>query len=205
MEQLIELLASLPGAFLRARSGFVVCGSGPMAVRGMRDVHDLDLLVDMNLWDRLESGEFSEPEARVGACSGFERSEKYGRTIYHAYRCGRTIDVFATTPRMDETHDHMVVAGVERYQVPGVGLVAFQPLRGVLAIKALCPTKPKHLADMISIAQRLAIEEAPGTDEVEAEPEDVAAKLDQIAAEGVPQLPAMASEDAPAEPGRIAG
>jgi len=188
MEQLIELLSSLPAAFLRARSGFVVCGSGPMAVRGMRDVHDLDLLVDMNLWDRLESGEFQNEEGRLGGCSGFVRSEKYGRTIYHAFRAGMAIDVFATTPRMDETHDHMVSAGVERYQVPGVGLVSFQPLRGVLAIKALCPSKPKHLADMISISQRLAIEEAPGTDEVEPEPEDVAARL-----------------DADEEPGRIAG
>lgn len=208
MENLIRLLESLNPEILRRRSDFVVCGSGPMAVRGMRDVHDLDLLVSMNLWDRFEAGEFAAP---TDAHGGFVRSDKYDRVLYKAFSHGQAIDVFATTPRMDQTHVAMIDQGVERYQIPGVGLVAFQPLRGVLAIKALCPSKPKHIADMISLSQRIAIEETPTEVKplppfekfspsdpesmralaaalgIESEAADVAERLDTIAAKGVPQ------------------
>jgi hypothetical protein len=32
------------------RDGFVICGSGPLAVRGIRDSHDVDLVVKKKLW-----------------------------------------------------------------------------------------------------------------------------------------------------------
>jgi hypothetical protein len=52
MKYFKELVAELKALDLKIGE-FAVFGSGPMAVRGIRDVHDLDIIVKKDLWKEL--------------------------------------------------------------------------------------------------------------------------------------------------------
>jgi tetratricopeptide (TPR) repeat protein len=55
MPSFTDLLAQLDALDL-PRDGFAVFGSGPMAVRGLREVSDLDLILTEGLWEDLAAG-----------------------------------------------------------------------------------------------------------------------------------------------------
>ncbi len=54
------------------RDEFAIIGSGTLAVRGLRDVNDLDIIVKDSLWNKLEN---KYPVKKVGISNGISLGE----------------------------------------------------------------------------------------------------------------------------------
>jgi hypothetical protein len=157
VQNLIRLLSSLPASFLNHPDQFVVCGSGPMAVRGMRDVRDLDLLVSADLFNLAPSFGFARPV--IATTARYDMTED--RLLQRIDETGK-IDLFRKTPKLDHTLEEQVERGVDLF--PRIGaMLQFQNLPDVLAIKlgviqAKRPSAPKHVADLEFLARTIVAE-----------------------------------------------
>lgn len=105
----------------------ILCGSAPLAFRGVRDVGDLDVLLDEATWADLRIQDL--------------RTE-YGRRIYRI----PGIDAFDRLPRLGYTFDQ-VIDRADHYYVDGTKWHVL-PIRDMIAIKALAPAADKHVTDM---------------------------------------------------------
>jgi hypothetical protein len=137
------------------KDGYVLCGSAALAVRGVRDVRDLDILVWPQLWPDVEKryceGYWPKREGTEPAKDGQSNDGPRRQLIITGW-----FDFFTEPPRIASG---IGAAGVFRNaeQRPGwPGLV--QSLRQVLAIKALA-CREQDLDDMIRLAHLIAEEE----------------------------------------------
>lgn len=165
MQQLIALLTALPPELFNDRTAFVICGSGPMAVRGMRDVSDLDLLVTDDLFKRAPAHGFlpaaDEHYANDGTADG-DGDCSARRLMQYASAAGK-VDLFLTTPKSNHTFDEQKKRGIELRSVGDLGEFQFMNLIDVLMIKldvivAKRPSAPKHLADVEGLAAAICRE-----------------------------------------------
>jgi hypothetical protein len=162
VQNLIRLLSSLPASFLNHPDQFVVCGSGPMAVRGMRDVRDLDLLVSADLFSLAPSFGFGTAGVEFYAEQNESDGDVSARRLLQRIDETGKIDLFLTTPKLGHTLEEQVERGVDWY--PRIGaMLQFQNLPDVLAIKlgviqAKRPSAPKHVADLIDLTARIVHE-----------------------------------------------
>ncbi len=152
-----SLLALIPSDW--PRDEFVLCGSAALAVRGIRDVHDLDVMIDPALWD--------ETHALVrehGEKEHFERYAVGSTTEPRLVRLGCEIDIWDEHPRIANVADFartLVCADLFEIQGRAVNVLS---LRHTLAIKALAmvPGRSKDLQDMMYLARAIDAEEQPG-------------------------------------------
>lgn len=114
----------------------ILCGSAALAVVGLRDVNDLDLLVSRERWDEITGIN--------------DLRSMYGRQIWRV----EGIDAFDTLPRLGLTFDQVIKRGAA-VPIHLLGGWRVLDLRHVLAIKALAPENEKHTADMRAIVGAL--------------------------------------------------
>jgi len=70
MKKILKLLEKLEKLNL-PKDKFAVYGSGPLGIRGIREINDLDLIVTTNLWEKLSKvypieGSDDERKIRIG-------------------------------------------------------------------------------------------------------------------------------------------
>lgn len=157
MQNLTRLASYLPAHW--SPNDFVLCGSAALAVRGVRDVADLDVLIDPKLWP-----EVRELHGR-GYWPGTPRETKDPQSNDGPRRdllLTGEIDFFDEMPR--------IAAGVTRQAafeeaefrqipvLPAGRMVRVCCLRHVLAVKALA-FRPKDHDDMVRCAELIYDEE----------------------------------------------
>jgi hypothetical protein len=135
--RLVELLTKIPKSW--ERDEFILMGSAALAFRGIRDVHDLDVLVTRSLYDTLNTKLLDV--------------DRYGFT-YADKLSEEDVDVFQEVPRLNLS---FVTALAESDTFDGYRVMN---LRHVLAIKAMIPApgREKDYADMIAISRLISAE-----------------------------------------------
>ena len=137
------LLEQIPAAW--RTEDYVLIGSATLAVAGIRDVNDLDVLVHPLLAAKL--GAELEPE---GTGSVYAR-----RLLGTQAAVGAKVDVFLSVPRIRLGFD-AVYAMAMTYAGRRV-----QCARHTLAIKALAvPHREQDVIDMLSLAKLIAAQES---------------------------------------------
>lgn len=132
--RLYELLARIPREW--NRSDYILSGSASLAFRGVRDVHDLDLLISPNL------------AAELGSDLVNRRSD--GRLAVKI----DGIDIFENVPRLWNVTFDDISAETDTFD----GYLV-QSLRHTLAIKALLPViRDKDRPDMVELSRLIAKE-----------------------------------------------
>ena len=176
--ELFRYLDMLPKEWKRDQ--FILCGSAGLAFRGVRDIHDLDILILPELWgtvssiqgEQIHSSEKSyDEESGDDVCDvGVSKvlalqppTKRYPRLM----RLDSGIDIFDSMPKVanvcsffrakecsDKFEDPRKLEGDSSpFQVLS--------LRHILAIKALAmvPNRKKDLKDMRLLTQLIQIEE----------------------------------------------
>lgn len=152
-----RLLALVPGEW--PRDSFVLCGSASLAVRGIRDVHDLDLMVRPEIMEEThalvrEHGEKGHSERYAVGAGGEPRLVRL--------ECG--LDFWTEHPRTANVADFArTLACADLFEVQGRAVNVLS-LRHTLAIKALAmrTTRSKDLPDMVWLSRLIEDEERPG-------------------------------------------
>lgn len=150
MEKLRSLLALIPTEW--PRDSFILCGSAALAFRGVRDVHDLDILIRPELWPGLSH------------LRGVEREEAYeqaGRLL----RLDSGVDVFDSHPRIGNVAGFdQTLRAADLFRTCDGMVYNVLSMRHTLAIKALAMVdgREKDLADMRSLAALIGVEEGQG-------------------------------------------
>lgn len=145
-------LEALTAGFLACgvpTESFVLVGSAPLAVHQVRDVSDLDVLV---LTWHVEIGEF------IGSNRIRAQGVTYDgvRQVVHVDTPAGVVDLLHRMPRIGLSNEEVYSAGAW-WPIAGRAVRVCSP-RHSLAVKALAPSRPKHLADMLSLASIIANE-----------------------------------------------
>jgi hypothetical protein len=158
--ELARLLDLIPREWPADR--FVLCGSAALAVRGVRDVHDLDVMIHPSLWReaRALAAEHGEKPTTERYATDPDANPAAGRLVRLA--CG--IDFWDTHPRIARVADFKRSIDCSDLFEIGGRFVHVLGLRHVLAIKALAmvPGREKDLDDMCLLSRLIREEEESG-------------------------------------------
>jgi hypothetical protein len=131
--RLRKLLSEIPSNW--DREDFVICGSATLAFRGIRDVHDLDILVRPELLESMR-GDLTHRDGSYAS----------------SYGDNGLIDIFSKPPRLGSVTFDDVKNEADQFE----GFYV-QSARHTLAIKALVPIlRDKDRPDMVELAKIIA-------------------------------------------------
>lgn len=156
-ENLERLVRQLPTEW--GYSDFILCGSAALAIRGVRDVHDLDVFIRPGIWDsagldRIPGIVISTSAEEYSATGDSEVSNQ------KLVRLDTGFDFFNALPRATCSFDRAFECA-DDFKVEGRSIKVLC-LRHVLAVKATAMTVPmrgKDWDDMSKLAALIEKEE----------------------------------------------
>tara|TARA_R100000656_G_scaffold104176_1_gene75998 strand:- start:39910 stop:40605 length:696 start_codon:yes stop_codon:yes gene_type:complete len=174
-----ELVARIPAGW--SEDDFVICGSAALAVRGVRDVHDLDILVRTeemveDVDDLLRKGELTpfvvdnDADLSMYAESSIERRKLV---------LTQEMDVFDSMPRVTGLTFEHVHTQSDKFRMKDGRVFRIVSPRHCLAVKTLIPIlRPKDLVDMERLARIIAAEDRLYSGRVETNEQQTYSNLD---------------------------
>jgi len=152
LPRLVELMGYIPRNW--STTQFILCGSAPLALRGIRDVRDLDVLVTQELYDDAVklNAEGYWPGGEVAV--DVPEDKKYGRVLLRA----GSFDFFVELPRVAQCVSFEQIQDQSSLVVVGDRRMRVLSLRHCLAVKALAARASDH-RDMMRLAVLIDAEE----------------------------------------------